>query len=293
MRTSRPRITYAATVAAGALAAGALVGLTSTTADAVTGTSTYACTFPVLGTLDVPVAATVPDLSSLPAGTDVPAGSLDLGLAFTLTDAIAGLLPNLTGLGISDMSLEGVPGGIPIQGTSFGSYSALDHSLPATGSNGPFTLPDPGSYPLTMPESFDLVGTSLLGGPVSIPCTTGSPADLGTLTTTGATAPGDSLTTATLAKKRIHKGQRARVISDVVAVTPLPLPIPATGDLEVKRGTKVIGQGSLDPATGSATIRTLRFKKPGKYRLKVRYLGSTLLNPSLDKVVVRVLKRRS
>jgi hypothetical protein len=233
------------------------------------------------------MAMTIPDLPPLPAGSYVPAGSMDVGMVFTVADSLTSLVPSLSGL--ANMSLGGVP--IPIQNNSFGSYSALDHSLPATGSNGAFTLPAAGSYPLTMPGSFDLTGT-YLGLPVTVPCTTGSAAGLGTLTTTSGTTPGDSLTTAKLAKKRIHKGKRARLITSVVAVTPLPLSIPASGDVVVKKRKKVIGKGSLDPTTGKVTIRTLRFKKPGRYRLTVRYLGSDLLNPSVDKVVVRVLRRR-
>jgi hypothetical protein len=273
-----------------ALVAGALTAL-GPSAHAGSGTSTYTCTFPVLGAVSVPMAATIPEASNLPAATSVPSGSLDMDMVFTLTDSVAGLLPSISGLGISGMSIGGVPGGIPIQSPSFGTYSALDHSLPATGSNGAFTLPDPGSYPLTMPQSFDLVGTFGVT-PISVPCATDAAAGLGTLTTTGTAAPGDSLTTAKLAKKRIHRGKRATVITDVTAVTPLPLPIPAFGDVVVKKRSKVIGRGSLDPTTGSVTIKTLKFKKPGRYRLKVRYLGSDLLDPSVDKVVVRVLKRR-
>jgi len=282
VRILRPLLT-------GAMVAGALIGL-GPSAYAGSGTSTYSCNFPVLGPVDVPVQMTIPDLANLPAGTSVPSGSLDLTMVFTLTDSLATLLPSLSGLGLSGMSLGGVPGGIPIQNTSFGILSG--HSLPATGSNGAFTLPDVGSYPLTMPSSFNLTGTYLGVTPVSVPCATASAAGLGTLTTTSGAAPGDSLTTAKLAKKRIVKGKRARVITDVVAVTPLPLPIPAMGDVVVKKRSKVIGKGTLDPTTGSVSIRTTRFKKPGRYRLTVRYLGSDLLNPSVDKVVVRVLRHR-
>jgi len=70
VRILRPLLT-------GALVAGALTGL-GPSAYAGTGTSTYSCDFPVLGAVDVPMAATIPDLSNLPAGTSVPAGSFDL-----------------------------------------------------------------------------------------------------------------------------------------------------------------------------------------------------------------------
>jgi hypothetical protein len=280
VRILRPLLTTA-------LVAGAFTAL-GPAAYAGSGTSTYSCDFsPLLGSVDVPMAMTMPDLPDLPAGAPLPPGSFGVDMVFTLTDPLVTLLSSVTGLSLSGMSLGGVP--IPIQSTSFGSPSGL--SLPATGSNGAFTLPAAGSYPLTMPQSFDLTGT-YLATPVSVPCTTSSAAGLGTLTTTSGTTPGDSLTTAKPVKKRIHKGKRARISTCVVAVTPLPLSIPASGDVVVKKRRKVIGRGSLDPTTGAVTIRTLKFKKPGRYRLKVRYLGSDLLNPSMDKVVVRVLRRR-
>lgn len=282
MRILRPLLTTA-------LVAGAFTAL-GPAAYAGSGTSTYSCDFPApIGTVDVPMTATIPDFPDLPAGAPVLPGSFDMNMVFTLTTPLVSLLSSVSGLSLSGMTLDGVPGGIPIQNTSFGTLTGL--SLPATGSNGGFTLPGAGSYPLTMPQSFTLAGTYLTT-PVSVPCATSAADGLGTLTTTSGTTPGDSLTDAKLAKKRIHKGKRARVITSVVAVTPLPLSLPASGDVVVKKRKRVIGRGSLDPTTGAVTITTRRFKKPGRYRLNVRYLGSDLLKPSADKVVVRVLKRR-
>jgi hypothetical protein len=294
MRSHRPFTTRAATVAAAALAAGALTGLAGTSAYAASGTSAYTCTFPVLGALPVPMTATIPDLPTLPAGTPIRADSVSMDMVLGVPDALAAVLPSLSGLGISDMSLDGVPGGIPIKSSTLGSYSAIDHSMPATAKNDAFTLPAPGTYPLSMPSSFDLIGT-FSGSPIAVPCTTDTPAGLGTLTTTEApAAPGDSITTAKVAKRKIVKGKRAKVITTVAAVTPLPLPVPvpAQGEVRIKDRRKTVGTGSLDPTTGAVTIKTLRLKRLGRHVLKVRYLGSDLLNSSLDKVVVKVVKRR-
>lgn len=269
------------------LTAGVLVATTVPVATAGSGSTTYTCDFPGVGALPVPVSTTVPDLPETPAGAPIPAGSLNPAFVFDTTN-LGGVLALVTSPSATGMALGVGDQSVPVQGFAFGTPSGS--SLPASATSGAFTAPaTPGVYDVTMPGSFDFTG--LLGGnPVSAPCVTDAPAVLGTLTALPGEEPGlsGSTTEATLAKKRILKGKKAKVTAEV---TLTPIPAPAMGEVVVKKRRKTIGTGTLQ--SGTVTIRTTAFKKPGRYTLKVKYLGEDMLvSGSKDTVVLRVKRRR-
>lgn len=274
------------------LTAGVLVAATGPAATAGSGSTDYTCDFGTLGAHPVPVSTTVPDLTGLPAGAPVPAGSLNPSFVFD-TASFAGVLALVTSPSTTGMALGVGDQAVPLHGFAFGSPSGA--SLPASATSGGFTAPDtPGEYDVTSPESFTFTG--LLPGipaptPVSALCVTDAPAVLGSLTVLPGEEPAivPSTTEATVVKKRIFTGKRAKVKVTTVAGTD-PLTMPATGEVVVRKGKRVIGSKVLED--GATTIRTKRFKKPGRYRLTVRYLGDALTEPSKDKVRVRVVRRR-
>ena len=287
MRTvgASSRITTAALAVT--LTAGVLVAATGPTATAGSGSTTYVCDFGPLGAHPVPVSSTIPDLSDLPVGAPVPAGSLDPSFVFD-TASIAGVLAVVTSPSATDMALGVGEQPVPLQGFVFGTPSGT--SLPASATSDAFSAPaTPGVYDVTMPGSFTFTG--LLPGvpapvPVSAPCLTDVPALLGTLTVLPIAAI-PSTTEAKVVKKRIVKGKRAKIRTTVVD----ELGQPAVGNVVVRKGKRAVSkERALDE--GQTTIRTKRFKKRGRYTLTVSYLGGLLTEASSDTVVVRVVRRR-
>lgn len=261
------------------LVAAALAAVTGPSAVAASGSGTYTCALPApLGSLDLPVTMTVPDLDELPAQQPVPADTVPVDLGF----GSAALLTTITGLAASDLTLGLGDQTIPLHGGVLGDYDSSAHTLSGSAANDAFTLPEPGSYPITMPESFSLVG-ALGGTPFDIPCVTETPSGLGGLTV----GLSSSTTKAKLVHKRIPRNHIARVRTTVTR----QFGAPADGNVRIKRGRTKIGTGTL--SGGTVTVRTAKFKKPGRYLLKVRYAGDDISAGSVDKVVVRVRRHRS
>lgn len=280
----------AAAGTAAVLTASALVAATTSAAGAGTDTTAYSCDFPLIGPAEVPVSTTVPDLPDTPAGASIPEGELDPTFVFDASN-ITSVLALVTSPSASGMALAVGDQSVPLENFAFGALSGA--SLPASATSGAFTAPvTPGVHDVTMPGSFTFTG--FLPGipsptPVSALCVTDAPAVVGTLTVLGE-EPGvsQSTTEATLAKKRILKGRKAKVAA---AVTLSPIPAPAMGEVVVKKRKRTIGTGTLE--SGAVTIRTKAFRKPGRYTLKVKYLGEPpLVSGSKDTVVLRVKRRR-
>ena len=169
-----------------ALAASALVGMSTTTANAATASSDYQCTSPLgdLGTFSVSI--DVPLLPpTAPAGYPIDQGLLSYSGTVVVPAQTAALLGQ-----------AGVDGG-KADDFAFAIGSALDATAPGTytkgdanpdgsvnftgsGANDAFTLPKAGTYAVMMPESFTFTPTS--GGnplPVTASCTTTAPGKLG------------------------------------------------------------------------------------------------------------------
>lgn len=62
------------------------------------------------------------------------------------------------------------------------------------------------------------------------------------------------------------------------------------GRVVIRSGRRVVGKGRVHD--GKATIRVKKFKKPGKKRLRVRYLGNAKIKADTDRLRIRVVKRR-
>lgn len=183
------RIT-ARTAAAGvttALAAGALVGFSTTAADAVTVDSTYACTAAgspvgdfgmVINTPVVPAEGT--------AGQSFPAGLLGLDSVVTIPAGAAALLGSFGVDGGHIDNYAANVGSTKIKAPlTFEAPVAQDNgsaTMSGVGANLPFTLPAAGTYAIALPKSFTFIPTS--GGtdlPVTVDCTTADPASLGSI----------------------------------------------------------------------------------------------------------------
>lgn len=272
------------------LAATGAVVATGPAASAAGGTATYTCTMPIIGPVSVPVTTSIPDFpTELPEGSSV--GSYDASFVLGVVPTLAALLGSVTGESIAGFEMPLGDAAVPVGGFGLGALEGVSGSQTISGSSttGAFRLPAPGSYELTMPESLTFLGTSGLGA-VTAPCVIDAPAVLGTLTVLPGGEPGasGSETEATLAKKRILKGRKAKITAEV---TLTPIPAPGMGEVVVKKRKKTIGRGTLE--SGAVTIRTTAFKKPGLYTLKVKYLGEPpLVSGSRDTVTLRVKRRR-
>lgn len=273
------------------LAATGAVVATGPAASAAGGTATYTCTMPIIGPVSVPVTTSIPDFpTELPEGS--PVGTYDASFVLGVVPTLATLLGSVTGESVAGFEMPLGDTAVPVGGFGLGALEGVSGSQTMSGSSttGAFPLPAPGTYELTMPESLTFLGTSGLGA-VAAPCVIDAPAVLGTLTVLPGGEPAiiPSTTEATVVKKRIIKGHRAKIKALSVAGV-APLTQAAVGDVIVRKRKRTIGQGTLE--AGETVIRTERFKKPGRYRLTVKYLGDALTEASTDQVVVRVVRRR-
>ncbi|MFC4784170.1 Ig-like domain repeat protein [Nocardioides sp. MAHUQ-72] len=275
---------------AAALGAGALVGASSTAADAAdttkTGTSTYTCTFPIIGAQQVPVDMTIPNISAgfpeIPAGLPLSQGSLNASYVFHAGPDVAGLLPAVSNLGASDMTILLGSKAVKVAEFAFGTPTPVEGGgvdLPATGTNSDFSVPGGGVYDLTMPKSFVLSGTSALGD-VSVPCTTSAdPAVLDTLTV----VKNDSTTTVT-APAKVKKGKVAKIVTKVAGGVS-----DFRGKVVIKDGKKKLGTAALNDA-GKAVFKA-KGLKVGKHKITAKWAGDAYRNASKSKaVVVKVVK---
>jgi hypothetical protein len=273
---------------ASALAAGALVGASTTAANAAfEGTSTYTCN--VAGTpVPMPMTASVPILPpTANAGMIIPPNLLDVSTALTIPAAVASQLGTLgvTGGTVNDFAmLIGDAGSAPAPltvtgfaaGTEVGSLIAT-----ATGKNSQFSLPAAGTYDITLPKTFTFTPTTAAGPlPFTVPCTTDAPAKLSSVVLNK----NGSITDAT-APAKIRKGTTAKVTSVVSSVndfTPAP-----TGKIVAKLGTKTVGTGTVK--AGKAVMKVAKLPV-GKDKLKIKYLGDSYTAPSGDTVVIKVVR---
>lgn len=276
---------------ASALAAGALVGASTTAADAAAGTTPYTCTFPApVGDAVVPVDISTVDISSafptIPAGLPIPAGTLTASYVFHATAAVTGLLSHVTSVGSSDMSMlmhdAAGDNAVPVGAFTLGApVTAADgtSTIPATASNGDFSIPGASVYTLTMPKSFTLTAVTALGN-VPVPCSTAAePAVLDTLTV----VKNDSFTTVK-APATVKKGTAAKVVTTVAGgVTPF------SGKVVLSDGTRKLGTATLNDA-GKAVYKAKGLAL-GKHKITAKWAGDAYRNASKSKVViVKVVK---
>ncbi|MFC6287798.1 Ig-like domain repeat protein [Nocardioides sp. GCM10027113] len=286
----------AATAAASALAAGALVAASATPAQAVVASTDYVCAVPTVGSFTVPVRMDVPALDAVTqinAGQTVPESLMNLGgthavdLTFGLPATLAGTLTSLGGVSALDLPDFGLGLGdasVPLAGAAIGAIRSGDAGallVGATATNGAFTTPVAGDYPILMPRTFTMVPTVGALGPVPITCATENPGTVKTLPVVKNT----SATTAKPAKKKFVKGQAAKLKAVVTGQTLTP-----SGKVVAKKGAKTVGRGTLDDA-GKAVINLGKLK-PGVHRFTVKYLGSGYHDKSATEgpVTVKVVR---
>lgn len=200
--TTRAAIAGATT----ALMAGGLVAATGTAANAVDDTTGYTCTTPIgAETWDLTISTPVIPATAT-AGQSFPGGLLSLTATLQI--------PSPTGAALASYGVDHADANdyaVGIGSSSIGAPIAFDEvvvnedgSATANGAaaNEPFSLPKAGTYKAQLPSDFTLETEVDLGAgpvPVSIPCTSDAPGDLGSVEVTK----GESATAAKAGKK--HK----------------------------------------------------------------------------------------
>ncbi|WP_243057913.1 DUF6801 domain-containing protein [Nocardioides sp. SR21] len=283
-----------------ALAAGALVGVTGTPANAATGSAGYTCS--VAGqSLPITVAATgeIP-VNSLATGTEISGLAIPVGVDFTLPAAVA---QGLKGFGVNTVGIAGAGFGlalgsksIPVSGITTADPDAegpkvagdplvpiteADLVLPTTGAITEVSTPAPGSYSISLPQSFTVnISTDSLGTLPNVPCTLNQGEDPSIIpfevTKQGATVTGKA--PASVKKKKAFK----------IVATVLGNNVPATGKVVASEKGKTLGEGKLK--NGKVTISIKGIKKPGLHTIDLKYKGDKLTAPAAGGVFVNVKK---
>lgn len=293
MAISRLSSRLAATGIATALTAGALVGGSATSADALPtvpgGTATYTCTISALSlSYDIPVElpvlpTSIPtemDLDGLPFAANItsPADLLGLLSGFLGATQLGGGMPDFAFL------LDGSP--VPVSGLS-APLTALPAPgnplvLNATGTLGAFTAPAPGHYAVAMPSSFTMAPISDAPNPLpTLPCAIKDPssASLGDVTVRKQT----SSLAAVAAKKQIQQGTAAKVATSVTR----ELGGKGAGTVKVlDNGTKIAAK-SLNNGNANFTLRGLKL---GRHTLKFVYLGNQRTAGASKSLTIKVVR---
>lgn len=273
---------FAATGAATALAVGALVGATATSAQAAAGTSTYSCVT-ALGTFTVPTTVDLADLPDTLMAGQVVAGGLGAPLLFSSGPDLGGALSGLglKGLTSPDFALPFGDSSAPVSGIAMSGLptpnagGGLD--LPASGATEEFRAPAAGRQDITTPAAFTLAVDTDAFGLVNVPCTTAAPVVLDSVEV----LKNDSTTSGKATKRSFQRGTVAKIKSTVVGESITP-----SGRVEAVRGSKTYAANLND--AGVAVIKLGKNLKPGTYEFDLRYLGSGYHNASDASTPVKV-----
>ncbi|MGZ4445463.1 MAG: Ig-like domain repeat protein [Nocardioides sp.] len=278
---------------ASALAAGALVGATATSADAVTASDNYTCTVPLLGaqTFPVTISSAALDLAdSLPAGITFGAGALDalsstghaVDMSMTAPAIVVQTLASLgtlTGVSSPDLAIPFGATAVPVQGLALTGAPVINPDGSAVfnlaGSNGAFSAPAAGDYDITLPAAFTFVAstTSTDFPQIPVQCVSAAPVVLKHMTVTK----NSSATTAKAVHAKIKKGTAAVVNSTVTGGFNAP-----TGKVAIYDGAKKLATKTLS-STGKAKFSVAKLAV-GVHKLSVRYLGDGFRNASKSAV---------
>ncbi|WP_344145851.1 Ig-like domain repeat protein [Nocardioides koreensis] len=270
-----------------AIAAGALVGASSTAANAAIGAdATYTCD--VAGNpAQLPVHVDVPLLpGSANAGTMIPAGLLQATTTVGIPAEVAAILGayQVTGGTIDDfgMLVGDTTAPAPLTFSSFAAGTDPGSLVASTlGVNQVFALPKAGTYDITLPKAFTFMPTTA-AGPLGVPvaCTSDAPGKLASIRI-------DKNASATTAKApaKITKGSVAKVTTKVASLndaTPVP-----TGKVVAKLGSKTVGKGTLK--AGKAVLKLAKLPL-GKDKVVLKYAGDAYTAASKTKSVIKVVK---
>ncbi|MDN4175048.1 hypothetical protein QWY28_18940 [Nocardioides sp. SOB77] len=292
MTTSAVTKRLAATGLATALATGAMVSGTATSADAaVSGGATFSCMLPIVNMpVDVPLSLSADALpTDVLADVDVPGGALPV-LGELEIGGLLGLLDNLplpiTQLGASLPGFNMLLGALPIPLDGFESpVGPLSQVAGLAGTLGSFKTPAAGTYEVKMPSSFDLKALGLpapLDGLIpAFPCELkdGENPVVGTVKVNKQSA----AMNAQAKKATIKKGKAAKVATAVVRQDGKP----ATGKVVALVGGKQVAGKQLQG--GRATLAVKKLGKGAK-KIVVKYLGNTSTK-SVQKTVKVTVKK--
>jgi hypothetical protein len=281
---------FAATGAVAALAAAALVGVSTTSANATPVTNSYTCSNASfgLGPWTVGLVSDAPGIEGfpqIPAGFDAPAGLLTLTNHFTIPDDAH---TTLTNSGVEDLAFPEFAGsfgstsigvsGMTAQVSEMTDNGDGTHSFDSNGLNDAFAVPAAGVYPVLSPESFTMTATVPTLGPVPVACTLAEGTEPGAYTTI--TAVKNQSTVAGKAAGKLKKGKVAKLVATVGADNQVP-----TGKVLVKKGSKTLGTATLK--AGKATVNLGKLKK-GTHKVTVVYKGDGYTTAGSDPVTLKV-----
>ncbi len=275
---------------AGALALGTVASVGAlTAADAASGTYTCTLTAPlndqplqITGTLTLP--ASVQSGSSL-SGL---AGTMGVTLPQQIVAALGTAIPGLSAVG-------GTATGVQLPVTGGSALTLGDLTIPQTtpATDGSLTMvadtvtksgraPLPGDYPVTMPKSFAFTPVGTVGGlqvPLGdpVPCTTGSPAAMGTMHVVKATS---KITRLRLKNAPITRTERARLLTVVRAAGGA-----AKGKVVAKQGSRKLAAGTLSHGRKVLLLPRLGV---GRHTVKVVYRGNAGTKRTVRSITFRV-----
>jgi hypothetical protein len=292
MKSITPARRILAAGAVSALAAGALVTTTATTASAAPGSNVYSCTTSagpqdVTVDVDVPLIGAVTQLNAgQPVDPSVLPVTIEANMTFTISNNFKALLGSL---GVQEME-------VPAYAADFGNSSipvdafaasvtdmtqnedttwSVDVTTPVVAFKAPAAGQD---VPVETPAVFGIVA-QIGGAPANVTCTRSDAADV--LTTIDVVKT-DSTTTAKSAKRSFKKGDAAKVEVAVSGAYQKP-----GGTVILKKGTKTLDKGKLK--RGKAVLST-KALKVGKNKLTVIYKGNGYYKGSKDAVTVKVVR---
>lgn len=288
-RTTRRLI---AAVAIAVAAGGSPVLTTAVPASAVPATTSYLCTFPELGDVEVPLTVEVPNLpTQLTVAVPVPANVWQVQATLHLDDLTTAYLVGLTNTIRARVDALGplladkaVPVSLASGTEALPVGQALD--VPMTGTNSEFTPKFwADDLPLEMPEIFTLDLANGSGVPLfSVVCEWGD-GDLGVIGTIDVVKQSASMTRKLL-KKPVLTTKRAKVLVTVVAQTG-----------EAAPGQVLAALGARNLAVGELVDGRVRLKLPtlaaGKHRVTLTYLGSKFVDKVARNLTVKVVLPRS
>jgi hypothetical protein len=274
----------AATGAASALAAGALVGATSTAAQAATVTNTYTCSNTAMAvTKDIPMEVT----GALPtdqywAGALVPAGLAgNVTSVATIPDAVAGLLVSagVDGARSEDFGFALGTASVPVPIS--GPISEDGKRWDAEGTNDPFRTPAPGMYEILLPSAFTIQLEQGDADSIALDCVLQEgtePESIGSIAL--------AQQTSTTESPKTVKGKKGKAVKFKATVTGDAGP--AVGQVIAKKGAKTLDKAKINDA-GKAALNLGKLK-PGKHKIKVIYKGNASFTASQDTTTVKVAR---
>lgn len=281
----------ARTVVAGAttaLAAGALVGVSTTAANAATVTNTYTCSLPSVysGDFDLTVTGEIP-VPQYWAGAAVPAGLLTVTAEATVPADAAALLgaAGVTGAKSDDfgfaLGTATVP--VPLKG-NFASEGGTT-KWKAEGANLGFTTPDPGTYDALMPTAFTMTTMQGENPSVSLNCAIKEGSTPAAISEDFTLLKQSSKTEVVPTVIKVKKGKAAKIPASVSSTS---MGGAVSGKVVAKEGAKTVGSGTLK--AGKVVLNLGKKLKVGNHKITVTYLGIPSVNGSSDKVTVKVTK---